>query len=386
MANRALRSILATLLAVALVASGSRNDAVAAGATKHPRLSLVRGDREPPEGRHKPSAEAIKALREAVAKKPRDRQARFDLVMGLTRAGKLAEALAAARAWRQRDAYNLVVVRLIGDLYAQLGQTRAAQRAYSAVVELLPKSADAQRALATVMKQAGQLAAAHERLLAAAALAPKDSRIAFELADTAQRLARQLRAKGRSAQAAQLAAAAEKRFKAIIDGPSTPAKIAYPARQRLAQIYAARRNGTRDAAKRRALDEAIGKLAVGGAVNDIKVYLTWDTNRTDVDLWVTNPTGETINYKHKRGALGGALYGDVTDGYGPESFTTQSAAKGTYVVAVNFYGTRRQAFREARGEVVVVLDEGRPSERRFVLPYRLFRPKQTVTVARVVVR
>ena len=38
---------------------------------------------------------------------------------------------------------------------------------------------------------------------------------------------------------------------------------------------------------------------------------------------------------------------------------------------------------EARGEVVVILHEGTQDERRFRLPYRLFKPKQTVTVARI---
>ena len=36
-----------------------------------------------------------------------------------------------------------------------------------------------------------------------------------------------------------------------------------------------------------------------------------------------------------------------------------------------------------RGEVIVVLDEGKPEEHKFVLPYKLFDEKQTVTVARI---
>ena len=40
---------------------------------------------------------------------------------------------------------------------------------------------------------------------------------------------------------------------------------------------------------------------------------------------------------------------------------------------------------EARGEVIVVLDEGRPSEKRHVLPYRLFRRGQSVAVAKITV-
>jgi uncharacterized protein YfaP (DUF2135 family) len=126
------------------------------------------------------------------------------------------------------------------------------------------------------------------------------------------------------------------------------------------------------------------KLA-GGTENDIKVYLTWDTDHSDVDLWVTNPAGEKVFYSHRKGQYGEALFDDVTTGYGPESFTAANAARGTYVVQVNYFGRGRSNFSEARGEVVVVLDEGKPTETKHVLPYRLFDEKQTVTVARIAV-
>ena len=93
-------------------------------------------------------------------------------------------------------------------------------------------------------------------------------------------------------------------------------------------------------------------------MNDIKVYLTWDTDRTDVDLWVLNPAGEKIFYSHKQGKGGDALFDDVTTGYGPESYSARQAAPGKYLVSVNYYGTSRDAFAEARGEVTVVLRRG----------------------------
>lgn len=348
----------------------------AAFAAPRPRLSLERVATEPTEGRRKPTAAELTQLRAAVQKSPKDRAARFALVRGLRKAGQLQAAVAAAKAWRARDAYNLVVVRLLGDLYAELGQHVAARRAYSAVVELLPEDAGAQRALATVLKQGGQLKAAYQRLLVAAKLRPEDTRIAFELADTAQRL-------GRDDEALR-------RFSAIVGSSGTPRKIAYPAKQRLGQLYAAARRkalAAKDAAAAKTAQEKIAALQLSGGVdNDIKVYLSWDTNRTDVDLWVQNPAGEKIFYSHKKGRHGGTLFDDVTDGYGPESFTAARAATGTYLIQVNYFGTRRQAFTEARGEVVVVLHEGSAREKRYVLPYRLFSPKQTVTVARVRVR
>ena len=56
---------------------------------------------------------------------------------------------------------------------------------------------------------------------------------------------------------------------------------------------------------------------------------------------------------------------------------------GDYKVEVNYYSARRGPFPEARGEVVVVLDEGRATEKKMTFPYRLFAEKQTVTVAKI---
>jgi hypothetical protein len=241
------------------------------------------------------------------------------------------------------------------------------------VVELLPKDASAQRALASVLKQAGDLTSAYDRLSSAALLAPTDQRLGFELADVAQRLGRTDEAKAR--------------FEAIAGDPAVADAVSYPAKQRLAQIYRQLRREAQGAGKAdqvAALGAAIDKLGLeGGGENDIKVYLTWDTDRSDVDLWVTNPAGEKVFYSHAQGQFGEALYHDVTTGYGPESFTAPHAHAGEYQVQVNYYGVGRSNFSEARGEVVVVLDEGKPSEQRHVLPYRLFDAGQTVTVATI---
>ena len=98
---------------------------------------------------------------------------------------------------------------------------------------------------------------------------------------------------------------------------------------------------------------------------------------------VTNPAGERVYYEHKEGQFGEALYDDVTTGCGPESFTAPHARAGDYLVQVNYYGAGRSNFSEARGEVVVILDEGKRTESRKVMPYRLFAVGQTVTVARI---
>jgi tetratricopeptide (TPR) repeat protein len=331
----------------ALVASALIAAVVSPAAAAGSRLRLLAAADEAAGSRTKVDPQALQTLRDKVAADPKDRAARFALVRGLQRAGKLDDALAAAQAWRAVDAYNLVVVRLLGDLYSERGERAKARRAYSAVVELLPKDAAAHRALASVLKQAGDLQGAYDRLAAAAEQSTKDRRLAFELADVAARLGKDDEARTR--------------FEAIIADPETSEAVRYPAKQRLAQLAPASERPQ----------------------NDIKVYLTWDTDHSDVDLWVTNPAGEKVFYSHKQGKFGEALYDDVTTGYGPESFTAPKAVPGDYVVQVNYFGRGRSNFSEARGEVVIVLDEGRPTEEKHVLPYRLFDEKETVTVARV---
>jgi tetratricopeptide (TPR) repeat protein len=346
---------------------------VAAQATS---ITLVPKDAEPAEGRLDPGSVRLAELSKAVSANPADRQLRLELVQALVAARRPAEALEAAKEWRSHDAYNLVVVRTLGDLYAQLGDTAKARRTYSAVAELLASDVSAQRALASVLKQSGDLESAYARLQVCRRLEPNDQRTAFELADTAQRLGRTEEA------AAQLAA--------LVADAATPLALRYPAKQRLAQIWGGERRralAAGDTAHAREISEAIDDLEVkGGIENDIKVYLTWDTDQSDVDLWVTTPSGERVYYGAKLASHGEALFDDVTTGYGPESFTAKSAAKGTYKVQVNYYRPRTGAFAEARGEVTVILGEGRERESRHVLPYRLFQRGQTVTVAEIEVR
>jgi hypothetical protein len=334
------------------------------------RLTASAVESEPPR-RARPSLADIDALRAAVTRDPKLRDARFELTRALMASGDWDGAERATASWREHDAYNLVVVRLLGDIQTERGERDQARRTYSAIVELLPRDVQARRALATVLKQAGDLEGAREQLLAALDIA-SDQRTAFELADVEYRLG--------------LPEAAN-RFQAVADSPDIPEAVRYPARQRLGQIAAHERLAAEvrgDTARVAELDRRIAGLGLhGGIENDIKVFLTWDTDRTDIDLWVTTPSGETVKFDHREARAGEQLFDDVTTGYGPESFTAHGATPGVYTVGVDYFGARPGAFTEARGEVIVVLDEGRKSERRSVYPYRLFVEKDHVTAARI---
>ena len=95
---------------------------------------------------------------------------------------------------------------------------------------------------------------------------------------------------------------------------------------------------------------------------DVKVVLTWDTDGTDVDLHVTDPSGEEVNYTHRESKSGGKLDQDVTTGFGPETFTLANALPGEYQVRAKYYSDNDNP--NTMATVQVVLHEGTDREEK----------------------
>lgn len=74
---------------------------------------------------------------------------------------------------------------------------------------------------------------------------------------------------------------------------------------------------------------------------DLRVVLNWDSDNSDMDLWVTDPNGERCYYAHRSTYQGGQLSQDFTGGYGPEEFSLRRAKPGKYKVEANFFGDRQ---------------------------------------------
>jgi len=70
---------------------------------------------------------------------------------------------------------------------------------------------------------------------------------------------------------------------------------------------------------------------------DIVLIINWNTNNTDVDLHVIEPTGEECYYGNTETKIGGKLTIDVTDGYGPEMYVLRHAIDGQYRVRLVYY-------------------------------------------------
>lgn len=75
---------------------------------------------------------------------------------------------------------------------------------------------------------------------------------------------------------------------------------------------------------------------------DLRVVLSWDSDNSDMDLWVTDPNGEKCFYAHKDTWQGGLLSNDFTGGYGPEEFVLRHAKPGKYRIEAHYFGDRQQ--------------------------------------------
>lgn len=117
---------------------------------------------------------------------------------------------------------------------------------------------------------------------------------------------------------------------------------------------------------------------------DVRVVLTWDTDLTDMDLWVVEPSGEQCDYRHTLTTIGGAITRDFTGGLGPEVYAVRRAMAGDYLVQGNFYGSRAQTLTgPTTVQAVVTTDFGRPGEQRRAMTLRLSGARDVVDVGTV---
>ena len=109
--------------------------------------------------------------------------------------------------------------------------------------------------------------------------------------------------------------------------------------------------------------ERLEKLAVPQPRADLRVTISWNTDNTDVDLWVIEPSGEKCFYGHSRTQHGGELSQDQTQGYGPERYQIAKAEAGEYKVIVHNYQTNPNLLGgETNVNVVIVRNAGSPEE------------------------
>jgi hypothetical protein len=116
---------------------------------------------------------------------------------------------------------------------------------------------------------------------------------------------------------------------------------------------------------------------------NIRVCLSWDTDNCDMDLWVTDPTGEKCFFQNKLTKIGGKISFDITNGYGPEEFMIKKALSGKYIVQANYYGTRSQTLlAPVNLHLVFYTNYGEPNQKKQEVTIRLENQKDVIDVGK----
>jgi len=120
---------------------------------------------------------------------------------------------------------------------------------------------------------------------------------------------------------------------------------------------------------------------------DLRVVLAWDADLTDVDLWVTEPSGEKCYYGNNLTQWGGRMSNDLTQGYGPEEYLIHRAIPGSYAVQANYYGSGQQSLLGPATILATIFrNYGREDEERRVVTIRVDEVKDVVDVAEVLIK
>lgn len=117
---------------------------------------------------------------------------------------------------------------------------------------------------------------------------------------------------------------------------------------------------------------------------DIRILLTWDTDLTDIDLWVIEPSKEKCYYSHSRTTIGGFMTKDFTRGYGPEVYMLRKGMTGEYTIKANFYGSNQQTLTGGTTiQATIITNYGRPNEERKAITLRLKEKKEEVSIGTI---
>ena len=112
---------------------------------------------------------------------------------------------------------------------------------------------------------------------------------------------------------------------------------------------------------------------------DVRIVISWDSDNTDIDLHVIEPSKNDVCYNNRYSRIGGVCSRDITTGYGPESYLLKKLVKGKYKIKAKYYGSGQAALA---GPVTVRIefftDYGRDSEKHYSSTVRLDKPKDMV--------
>ncbi len=252
----------------------------------------------------------------------------------------------------------------VGDWFERAGRPALAARIWSNLAELELESPNLLRVLAKRLSQDGMYARARDIFREVALMRPEEPHSFRDLALVLDRL-------GEHAEAVDLL------YKVALGSYPQWPEIELIA---LNELNAALARAAAAGQKHGAIDPRLVKLLDA----DLRIVMGWDTDLSDMDLWVIEPSDEKAYYGHRQTTIGGLVSRDITAGYGPEEYSLRKAMKGVYTVKVHYYGNRNP---EVSGTVTVnvevITDWGRKNEKRKPLTLRLTGQSDTYLVGEI---
>lgn len=91
--------------------------------------------------------------------------------------------------------------------------------------------------------------------------------------------------------------------------------------------------------KKRRREVTLDKALIKNLDVDLRIVMDWNVDDADIDLWVTEPSGEKASYSNQLTRSGGQVSNDMTDGYGPEQYLLKRAGKGKFVIRSDLYSS-----------------------------------------------
>jgi tetratricopeptide (TPR) repeat protein len=296
---------------------------------------------------HEQSAEQTDTATEAAKQQGKPAlSGKFAAIDGLIRRNRIEAALVQALRWRATEPGNVMALCALGDALRAAGAQRLAARTYGSIIDLFPSRADMRRF-------------AGERL---AALGKAGLSLAI---DTYAQAVRQRpdHISGHHLLAMALLRTQQYRraFTVLKKG--------------LAQNYPISRPGTK-----KILKEDLSLVAAAWVRKNPKVQnevftvlakhrqrlankpstrfvLVWETDANDVDFHIHDGQGNHASFRNKTLASGGTLYGDVTNGYGPECFTiVDQPTAYPYTLRIHYYSKGPMGY--GMGKIQIITHDG----------------------------
>ncbi len=261
--------------------------------------------------------------------------------------GKVKRALKAAKAWRAKDATDLLALVALGRSHAMAGNGIEAARAFGSVIDLYPSRADMRRFAGNWLERLGRvgLEMAADTYRKALAQRPDHPSIYHLLGMTLARLG-------------QYDAA----LKVVLDGIGARRvngrfaqveRILAEDAQIIAAVWAAAEPARRDEIEARLQPR---NLRIDDRATT-RFVLTWETDANDVDFHIFDKQYNHAFYSRRGLASGGELYADITTGYGPECFTIFDANAFPYRLKAHYYS--RGPMGHGAGKVQIIRHDGK---------------------------